>query len=55
MRVELPGLDDDENAMRDRALAAIRPVLDGAELERAWARGSDLDLVRALELAPGTS
>jgi hypothetical protein len=48
-------LDDGEKAMRDRALAAIRPVLDGAELERAWARGSDLDLVRALELALGTS
>jgi predicted ATPase/class 3 adenylate cyclase len=48
-------LDDDERAMRDRALAAIRPALDGAELTRAWARGSDLDLTRALELAVETS
>ena len=43
--------DDDEKAMRDRALAAIQPALDGAELEGAMARGSDLDLARALELA----
>jgi hypothetical protein len=41
--------------MRDRALAAIQPVLDGAGLERALARGSDLDLAQALELALGTS
>ncbi len=44
-------LDDDEKAMRDRALAAIRPALDGAELEGAMERGRDLDLARALELA----
>lgn len=48
-------LDDDEKAMRDRAMAAIQPVLDGAELERALARGSDLDLARALEVALETS
>ena len=48
-------LDDEEKAMRDRALAAIRPTLDGAGLERALARGSDLDLAQALELALGTS
>ena len=44
-------LDDEEKAMRDRALDAIRPALDGAGLERAFARGSDLDLAQALELA----
>jgi predicted ATPase/class 3 adenylate cyclase/uncharacterized membrane protein len=47
-------LDDEEKAMRDRAMAAIQPVLDGAELDRALARGSDLDLTRALELAVET-
>jgi hypothetical protein len=44
-------LDDDEKAMRNRALAAMRPALDGTQLEGAMARGSDLDLERALELA----
>jgi predicted ATPase/class 3 adenylate cyclase len=48
-------LDDEEKAMRDRALAAIQPALDGAGSERAFARGSDLDLAQALELALGTS
>jgi uncharacterized membrane protein len=48
-------LDDEEKAMRDRAMAAIQPVLDGAELERALARGSDLDLAQALERARETS
>jgi hypothetical protein len=43
--------DDDETAIRDRALAAIRPALDGAELENALAQGSGLDLTEALELA----
>ena len=43
--------DEEETAIRDRALAAIRPALDGAELEAAWARGRDLDLPQALELA----
>jgi non-specific serine/threonine protein kinase len=47
-------LDDEEKAMRDRALGAIQAELDGAELERALARGSDLDLTRALELAVET-
>jgi predicted ATPase/class 3 adenylate cyclase len=44
-------LDEEEKAMRDRALAAMQPVLDGAELERAVAGGRDLDLALALELA----
>ena len=44
-------LDDEEEAMRDRALDAIRPTLEGDELDRALARGTDLDLTRALELA----
>jgi predicted ATPase/class 3 adenylate cyclase len=48
-------LDDDEKAMRDRALAGMQPSLDDAELERAMARGSDLDLAQALELALGTN
>jgi hypothetical protein len=46
-------LDDEEKAMRERALAAIQPALDGAGLERAIARGSDLDLAQALQLAEG--
>jgi hypothetical protein len=33
----------------------LERVLDGVELECSRARGSDLDLVRALELALGTS
>ena len=48
-------LDDEEKAMRDRALGAIRPALDDTELERAVARGTDLDLAQALELALETS
>jgi hypothetical protein len=36
-------------------MAAIQAVLDGAELERALARGSDLDLAQALERARETS
>ena len=43
--------DEDETAIRDRALAAIRPALGGAELENALAQGSGLDLTEALELA----
>lgn len=45
--------DQDEIAIRDRALAAIGPALDGAELENAVSRGSGLDLTQALELALG--
>jgi predicted ATPase/class 3 adenylate cyclase len=48
-------LDDEEKAMRDRALEAIRPALDGVDLERALGRGNDLDLTHALELALETS
>ena len=48
-------LDDEEEAMRDRALEAMRPTLDGAALESALARGRDLDLRRALKLALETS
>jgi hypothetical protein len=48
-------LDDEEKAMRDRALEAIRPALDGVDLERALRRGNDLDLTHALELALETS
>ena len=33
-------LDDEEQAMRDRALDAIRPTLEGDELDRALARGT---------------
>ncbi len=44
-------MDDDERAMRDRALAAIRVTMDGAELEDAQAQGGGLDLTQALELA----
>ena len=43
--------DEDETAIRDRALAAIRRALDGTELEDALAQGSGLDLTQALELA----
>jgi hypothetical protein len=43
--------DEDEVAIRERALGAIRASLDGAELEDAFARGSGLDLTQALELA----
>lgn len=43
--------DEDEMAIRNRALGAIRPALDGAELENAMAQGSGLDLTQALELA----
>ena len=48
-------LDEEEKAMRDRALVAMQPVLDGAGLECALARRSDLDLAQALELALETS
>ena len=43
--------DEDETAIRDRALAAMGPVLDDVDLQRAWARGRELDLPGALELA----
>ncbi len=43
--------DEDETAIRDRALAAMRPALVGVDLERASARGRELDLSHALELA----
>ncbi len=43
--------DEDETAIRDRALAAMGPVLDDVDLQRAWARGRELDLSGALELA----
>jgi predicted ATPase/class 3 adenylate cyclase len=43
--------DDDEEAMRGRALAAIRPRLDEAELARAWSRGREMDLTQTLSFA----
>ena len=43
--------DEDETAIRDRAVAAMGPALDGVDLQRAWARGRELDLSGALELA----
>jgi predicted ATPase/class 3 adenylate cyclase len=48
-------LDDEEKAMRDRALEAIRPALDAVDQDRALGRGNDLDLTHALELALETS
>jgi predicted ATPase/class 3 adenylate cyclase len=45
--------DEDEIAIRERALGAIRASLDGAELEDARAKGSGLDLTQALQLALG--
>ena len=43
--------DDDEAAMRGRALAAIRPRLDEADLQRAWSRGREMDLTQTLSFA----
>jgi len=43
--------DEDETAMRERALASIGPVLVGPELDRAWSSGREMDLDQALELA----
>jgi predicted ATPase/class 3 adenylate cyclase len=45
--------DEDEVAIRERAIGAIRASSDGAGLEDARARGSGLDLSQALELALG--
>ena len=43
--------DDDEVAMRRRALTALHPRLAAAELERAWSQGREMDLEQTLDLA----
>ena len=46
--------DDDETAIRDRALAAIHAGLDGVELEHAWSHGREMGLPEALAFARDT-
>ena len=43
--------DEDERAMRERALDAIRRRLDTPTFDAAWANGQEMDLTRSLELA----
>ena len=43
--------DEDEAAMRQRALDVIHARLPSAEVDRAWSRGRGLDLAETLGLA----
>jgi predicted ATPase len=46
-------LDDFEQTLRERYVAALRSMLDPATLEREWARGREMTLREAAEVALG--